>query len=100
MNRGRPFMQIPNRRLCSMSLRPKRKLLPWRTFVAQELSQGRIPLWNRFSFCGAPFLANLQSAVLYPIDRIVDLFLDPPRALMAGVAIHLFLGGAFLFSPR
>lgn len=74
------------------------QFLPWRKFVAQELSEGRIPLWNRFSFCGAPFLANLQSTVLYPIDRFLDLFFDPARALMVGVALHLFFGGAFLYA--
>ena len=39
---------------------------PWRSYAGASISHGSIPLWNPYQFCGAPFLANSQSAVLYP----------------------------------
>lgn len=73
------------------------QFLPWRLFTAEEVGEGRIPLWNPYTFCGAPFLANMQSAVLYPIDRMVDVLFGPVRGIGIGMAIHLFLGGGFLY---
>jgi hypothetical protein len=45
---------------------------PQRAYLAQSLVEGRLPLWNPYLFMGAPFLANPQTAVLYPpswLDR-------------------------------
>ena len=74
------------------------QFLPWRIFVSERIGDGEIPLWNRFSFCGAPFLANMQSAVLYPVDRFLDLLFQPGHALMMGLVVHLWLGGLFVFA--
>ncbi|HVF11380.1 MAG TPA: hypothetical protein VNA16_11280 [Abditibacteriaceae bacterium] len=41
---------------------------PWRLFAAQQLQQGVLPLWNPHQFAGAPFIANGQSAVFYPLN--------------------------------
>ncbi|NBT94444.1 MAG: hypothetical protein EBT47_05455, partial [Chloroflexi bacterium] len=63
-------------------------------------SRGELPLWNPDTFFGAPFLANIQMAVLYPPDII---FLVAPfaRAVAASQAIHLFLAGVgFLLLAR
>ncbi len=40
---------------------------PWRLFAARQLQAGHIPLWNPHQFSGAPFLANGQSAIFYPL---------------------------------
>ena len=40
---------------------------PWRVFAARELQSGVLPLWNPHQFSGAPFVANGQSAVFYPL---------------------------------
>lgn len=72
------------------------QFLPWREFTAEEIGQGRIPLWNPYSFCGAPFLANMQSCVLYPVDRILDLFFPPGWAMSIGLVFHLLLGAVSL----
>ncbi len=40
--------------------------LPWMHFAADELHHGRLPLWNPYIFCGAPFLAANQSALFSP----------------------------------
>ena len=39
---------------------------PQRVFLARSLLAGHIPLWDPDLFGGAPFLANPQTAVLYP----------------------------------
>ena len=74
------------------------QFLPWREFVSSEFHQGAIPLWNRYAWCGTPFLANMQSAVLYPIDRFFDLLASPGRALSLGLVFHLWLGGMLLYA--
>ena len=37
-----------------------------RHYLAEHLRRGEIPLWNPLTYMGTPFLANLQSGVLYP----------------------------------
>jgi len=49
---------------------PVRQQYVWRNFAIQELSKGRIPSWNPFSFSGTPLIANFQSAVFYPLNII------------------------------
>src|SRR5215469_11703954 len=39
---------------------------PQRVYLARSLLSGQIPLWDPNLFLGAPFLANPQTAVLYP----------------------------------
>ncbi len=41
---------------------------PWRFYAAQQLQSGVLPLWNPHQFAGAPFIANGQSAVFYPLN--------------------------------
>ncbi len=73
---------------------------PAKSFLRTALSRGELPLWNPDTFFGAPFLANIQMAVLYPPDII---FLVAPfaRAVAASQATHLFLAGVgFLLLAR
>jgi hypothetical protein len=39
---------------------------PQRVYLARALLSGQLPLWDPDLFLGAPFLANPQTAVLYP----------------------------------
>lgn len=41
---------------------------PWRTFGAEAIIRGECPLWNPYQRCGIPFLANFQSAIVYPLS--------------------------------
>lgn len=41
---------------------------PWRSFASEQLQNGLLPLWNPHQFSGAPFVANVQSAVFYPLN--------------------------------
>lgn len=75
------------------------EFLPWRLLAARSFSQGRIPLWNPHILAGTPFLANSQSAPLYPLHALFYLPLGatiPVR--MAWVDfIHLSLAGCFMY---
>ena len=46
------------------------------TFEARELSAGRLPLWNPYTYSGAPFWADIQSAVLYPLSLLTLILPD------------------------
>lgn len=69
---------------------------PWRVFYARSIRQGKIPLWNPYQFSGTPFLANGQSAVLYPLNAVFLVF-DPISAFTLYAALHLFLAAAFMY---
>ncbi|MCB0209428.1 MAG: YfhO family protein [Anaerolineae bacterium] len=47
------------------------------TFEVRELSAGRLPLWNPYTFAGAPFWADVQSAVFYPPSLLTILLSGP-----------------------
>ena len=66
--------------------------LPWRRFAAQELANGSIPLWNPHSRFGQPFLANPQSAVLYP-PHLLFVILPVGWAFKLNLLGHLLLAG-------
>ena len=40
--------------------------LPLATAYADAVDQGRLPLWDPFTYCGRPLLANPQTATFYP----------------------------------
>lgn len=69
---------------------------PWRVFYARSMAAGHIPLWNPHQFRGTPFLANGQSAVLYPLNAVFLLF-DPITAFTVFAALHLFLAQVFMY---
>ncbi len=69
---------------------------PWRVFYARSMSRGEIPLWDPHQFCGTPFLANGQSAVLYPLN-VVYLFFSPITATTVFAFVHLFFAGIFMY---
>ena len=69
---------------------------PWRLFYATTIHQGYLPLWNPHQFCGTPFLANAQSAVLYPFNLLFVL-MPVARAFGASVWLHLALTGLLMY---
>ena len=58
--------------------------------------QGELPLWNPLNNCGAPFLAQWNTQVLYPPALFYLLF---PLSWSLGVfcLLHLFWGGLGMF---
>ncbi|MGH2537927.1 MAG: YfhO family protein [Candidatus Promineifilaceae bacterium] len=66
---------------------------PYWQAAAEALRQGRLPLWNPNLFMGAPFLANSQVGLLYPLNWPLWLLLEPPQALKASLFLHAVLAG-------
>ena len=52
---------------------PVLQFQPWLEFNRAMLRRGRLPLWNGLAGCGAPHLANGQSAVFDPFHLIAYL---------------------------
>ncbi|MGH2367896.1 MAG: hypothetical protein ACRDI2_06845, partial [Chloroflexota bacterium] len=71
-------------------------MYPYRFFAAAALGEGRLPLWNPYIYYGVPFLANLQSAVFYPL-HVLFLVLRPTEAMNWSVVLHLFLAAYFAY---
>jgi hypothetical protein len=68
----------------------------WRYFGFHELKSGHLALWNPHCAGGAPFFGNFQSALLYPLNFLF-LLLPLAPAINWTIALHLFLGGVFMF---
>ena len=64
-------------------------------FSKENILNGIIPLWNPYSNCGQPFIANPQSAFFYPLNWIFYL-LNFQQAYTLFIFIHLFLAGFFM----
>jgi len=74
---------------------------PWRLLAARELRAGHIPLWNPHQFAGAPFVANGQSAVFYPLNLVFWIF-DVARAFAISAWLHSLLAalGTYALAQR
>lgn len=85
---------------------PVLQFQPWLEFNRTMLRSGRLPLWNSFSGCGAPHLANGQSAVFDPFQLIAYLgrlpealgWMAMARLWFAGLGMFL-LARAWNFGP-
>lgn len=53
--------------------------VPSHFFLTDQLKKGVIPLWNPLAGCGAPFLADVETAVFWPA-RLLTLFIQPLKA--------------------
>ena len=74
---------------------------PYWTYRAQALLGGRLPLWDPLLFMGAPFLANSQAGVLYPLNWPLAL-LPAPQAVKVAVLLHLIIAalGGYALARR
>lgn len=71
---------------------PVLQFQPWLEWNRAQLRSGRLPLWNPFSGCGSPHLANAQSGVFDPFHLIA--YLGPlPDAYAWMAAARLFVAG-------
>ncbi len=68
----------------------------WREFGFGELRQGHLALWNPHLFCGVPYFAGFQSALLYPFNWIFP-FLPLAFAMNLSMSLHVFLAGWFTY---
>lgn len=74
---------------------------PYWAYRNTALRAGSLPLWNPYLFMGAPFLANSQAGVFYPLNWPL-IWLDAPTAVKAAIVIHIALAaiGAYVFARR
>ena len=68
------------------------QVLPWYQLEATEWSQGRIPLWDPYSWNGQPLIGQAQPGVAYPLNWL--LFNAP---LAAGRIRELYLNWYLVF---
>ncbi|MDQ6672278.1 MAG: YfhO family protein, partial [Chloroflexota bacterium] len=69
---------------------------PQRVFLARSLLSGQVPLWDPYLFLGVPFLANPQTAVLYPPSWLF--VLGPVQSVYAAqLVLHSFLAAFFTY---
>ena len=81
----------------------------FRMYAARAFAQGRLPLWSENFNSGHPFLADVQSAIFYPVSLIYTLGIVVLRGgefklldLEVEAILHFILAGAFtyLFARR
>jgi hypothetical protein len=73
-----------------------RLFLPWMAVIREELSHGRLPLWNRYSFSGYPLLANGEAAPFYP-PFLATLFVPLPKQIVAMAGLKVYAALLFTF---
>jgi hypothetical protein len=69
---------------------------PFIAYHHESFWKGELPLWNPLSNCGAPFLAQWGTMVLYPFSLIYLLF-PLPWSLGYFCLAHLFLAGLGMY---
>jgi len=76
----------------------------FRVYTARAFAQGRLPLWSDNFYSGHPFLADVQSAIFYPVSLVWTLAVVALRGanftlfdLELEAIFHFILAGAFTF---
>ncbi len=70
---------------------------PWWNLISTEVKAGRVPLWNPYSFCGSPLLANGQSGVFFPLN-ILNWMLSLNAASLLLAVGKLFVAAIFTYA--
>lgn len=74
---------------------------PTRNLAATSLADAEIPLWNPYTFCGMPFLADIQTAVFYIPNLFLTLFVSGGRLdaywLEVFTILHYFAAAVFMY---
>ncbi len=74
-----------------------RQQFPWRELSLNIIKNGRLPLWNPYSGVGVPLLANLQSAIFYPLNILYLLPIHFYTLWSLQVLLQPLLGGIFMW---
>ena len=69
---------------------------PYWAYRMEAFRTGVAPLWNPYLFTGAPFLANIQAAVLYPLHWPLS-WLRPEQALIWSAILHAWSAAGFTY---
>lgn len=70
---------------------------PNESYAARSLQAGHIPLWNPYLWAGAPFLANIQTALFYP-PNLLFVFMSVPQAYAVLLVFHAWLGAFSMYA--
>ncbi len=74
------------------------QFLPWRELMLVSYKKGEVPIWNDHVMGGIPFMANSQSAPLYPLHIAWGLTDLSAEALLSFSAwLHLWIAGCGMF---
>jgi hypothetical protein len=71
-------------------------IYPIKAFVAEQVQQGVLPLWNPYVLAGYPLTYNTQAGMFYPLSLFYYL-LPPVEAVDLVIFVQMMLGGAFMF---
>lgn len=73
----------------------------WRQWGFAQIASGRFPFWNPHTFCGAPFAANYETALFYPLN-LIYLIVPTIAAINLSYLFHLWFAGfgAWLLARR
>lgn len=74
-----------------------RQIYPWKELTISLLKEGQLPLWNPYAFSGTPLLANMQTAVFYPLNFLFFTIPNFPFAWTAYIISTLLLGSLFMY---
>jgi hypothetical protein len=73
----------------------------YRLFAAVSLRQGILPFWNPYVFSGLPFFADVQAAVLYPLNLALTPFATrvwlSPVLVEYQIVLHIAMAGCFMY---
>ncbi len=75
---------------------------PVQTLAARDGGLFGIPFWNPYIFGGMPFFADLQTGVLYPLNRLLALFVDSSgnlsvAAMQLQIMLHFVIAQMSMF---
>jgi hypothetical protein len=73
-----------------------RENIPYRIFLHRCISQGQLPWWSPYSYCGIPYLALNHTQVLYP-PSLIAAFFDPYSSYGALIMVHMIIAGLLMF---
>ncbi|HRU39641.1 MAG TPA: hypothetical protein P5511_07160, partial [Candidatus Goldiibacteriota bacterium] len=75
--------------------------LPFRMLTSSLLKAGELPLWNPYIYCGQPLMANMQSAVYYPLNAFYYV-LEPALAVRFATFFTYFIMSfsSYMFARR
>ena len=76
--------------------------LPQKTYLADQLSTGAIPLWNPLVGHGYPIVAESQTGVLYPTNLLLYYWLEVNTAYSMSMLLHFIAAfvATWLFARR
>jgi hypothetical protein len=74
------------------------QMMPWQKAVRESVTEGRLPVWNRFVLAGEPLLAVQQPAAAHP-GTWLGLLLPPAQGWTFQMSLRLLvaLASAYLF---